>query len=435
MEKKEIWDYTKEDLLDLLNENVDAIAIVDSKLNKYRAITRKGIFVKLLDESGDYTDLIQKLWFHLENSREEITDDYKAFASYYGEFKGKYSRRIKIHLEENDNPHVIQMNVYPFGDAGKYVFAMDELDSDEYVEEYMTSRKVNTIQNTFLFSMIADLNADTIDSLSVTEVSEDTVQASLAYSQWRMMIVNMIRQEDQKLFLMFTDPEYLRENLAVGAQTSFDCMMKNLEGEFIWVKLIFSRADTGNDEDFRFVFMVQDINETTTQLMATLKKYEILAHKDQLTGLMNRAGLEPMITQAIDDYKNGGESVSLVMIDLDNFKSVNDTYGHAVGDNTLKAIGSLIQSSLDGKGAFAGRWGGEEFVASFVGLARDEVFNVAESFRQKVELEDFGQAGHLTCSIGLSSLRQEDTFVDIFNRVDQAMYASKRSGRNRVTEV
>ena len=133
MINKALEDYTAEDLLILLNENVDAIVMVDTTDKKYRAITRRNIFVDLLDETGDYDDLIQKLWFHLGNSQEEITEDYKAFIAYYGEFKGKYSRRLKVFLEGNAAPYVIQMNVYPIEGTDKYVFAMDVLDDEEVV--------------------------------------------------------------------------------------------------------------------------------------------------------------------------------------------------------------------------------------------------------------------------------------------------------------
>ena len=88
---------------------------------------------------------------------------------------------------------------------------MDELD-DEHEENF--SRKVESIQNTFLFSMYIDLAQNTISSLNITEVSDETVYAALSYSQWRMMIVNMIGADDQALFLERTDPDYLKKNLA-----------------------------------------------------------------------------------------------------------------------------------------------------------------------------------------------------------------------------
>ena len=435
MINKALGEYTADDLLAILNENVDAIVMVDTTLNKYRTIVRKGIFNKIIDETGEYYDLIQKLWFHLEESNEEIVSDYKAFVAYYGEFKGKYSRRLKIFLEGSKTPHIIQMNVYPIKDTDKYVFAMDELDDDEYVEEFMTTRKVKTIQSTYLFSMFVDLIRDTTSSISVTEISDDTVNASIKYSQWRLMTVNMIWPEDQKQFLKMTDPEYLKENLSPGRTATFDCMMKNLEGVFIWVKLIFSRAQTTNEDDFRFVFMVQDINDDTVELMSTLEKYENLALEDPLTGLLNHGGIKTEILNAIDLVKKDSESAFLMMIDLDDFKNINDTYGHSVGDNTLKRLAEILMESTNDKNAYVGRWGGEEFVIVYYCTGSDEAFNFAEGLRVKVEEAEFEKADHITCSVGISQLKGSDSFENAFDRVDKAMYASKEAGKNKVTQL
>ncbi|MBR4668264.1 MAG: GGDEF domain-containing protein [Butyrivibrio sp.] len=433
MISKALEDYTADDLLHLLDENVDAIVMVDPAINKYRAIARRGLFETLLDETGDYHDLIQKLWFHLSDSDGEITDDYKAFISYYGEFKGKYSRRLKIYHEGSDTPCVIQMNVYPMKKIGKYVFAMDVLDDEEYFEEFMTTRKMKTIQNTYLFSMFVDLLDDSTSSISVTEISEDTVKSNISYSQWRLMTVNMIWPDSQEQFLKFTDPDYLKENLSPGNTISFDCMMKNLEGTFIWVKLIFSRAQTINEEDFKFVFMVQDINDDVKERLATLKKYEGLVLRDSLTGLLNHGGIKTEIQNAIEDYKNGGDSVSLMMIDLDNFKSINDTYGHSVGDATLKTMSDVLKGFLSDRHSPIGRWGGEEFVAVLENMPDNETFAYAEELRKTVSNVDFGEAGHITCSIGISRLNDKDSFEDVFDRMDKAMYYSKEAGRNKVT--
>ena len=133
--------------------------------------------------------------------------------------------------------------------------------------------------------MYIDLIADTTSSINVAEISEDVVNYNLKYSEWRMMIVNMFLPEDQEQFLRRTDPEYLKKNFTPGRTSSYDCMMRNLEGKFIWVKLIFSRAQTFNDDDYRFVFLVQDNNESTMEVLSTLQKYEEKAIKDPLTNV------------------------------------------------------------------------------------------------------------------------------------------------------
>ena len=433
MINKSLEDYTENDLNYFLNDNVDAIVMVDKNTNKYRSLTRKGLFVDLLDETGDYADLIQKLWFHLSDSTEEITDDYKAFISYYGEFKGKYSRRIKVFPEGQTTPSVIQMNVYPIAEIDKYIFIMNILDDEEYVEEFMTTRKVKTIQNTYLFSMFVDLVSDTTSSINVTEISDDPIKTSLDYSQWRLMTVNMIYPDSQKQFLEFTDPEKLKKNLAPGNTISFDCLMKNLEGVYIWVKLIFSRATPISENDYRYVFMVQNIHEDVMERMATIKKYEKLAHMDPLTGLLNHGGIQSEIQDAIDSYNKENQPVALMMMDLDDFKNINDTYGHSVGDATLKSMADLLKKSVNKKQASIGRWGGEEFVIIMKDINPQDEFSFAETLRKTVADTVFGEAGRLTCSIGVSHLNNQDSVEDIFDRIDKAMYTSKKTGKNKVT--
>ena len=433
MKDKALADYTIEDVLALLRENVDAVFVADSDLNEYKSIVRKGMFEQFMDESGSYHDLIEKLWFHFGDTNERITEDYHVFVSSYGEFKGKYSRRLRIKLEGSDQLHMVQMSVYPLADPKQYLFIMDELGDNEYEEEYSTAKKVNTIQNTYLFSMYIDIVHDTTSSISISEISDDTVNASIKYSEWRMMIVNMIWPEDQEQFLRRTDPDYLKKNFTPGRTSSFDCMMRYLEGKYIWVKLIFSRAETSNEDDYRFVFMVQNIHENSVELLSTLKKYEKLALTDSLTGAFNHGGIETEIYNAINIRRKTEEPVSLMMLDIDFFKRVNDTYGHAVGDTTLKQFTAIIKEEMSKEKAAVGRWGGEEFVVVCYGKNGNALFEMAEELRTKVEKHEFPEIGQVTCSIGVTEMKAGEEFKELFERLDKAMYASKEAGRNMVS--
>ena len=433
MKGKALADYTIEDVSALLRENVDAVFVADSDLNEYKSIVRKGMFEQFMDESGSYHDLIEKLWFHFGDTNERITEDYHVFVSSYGEFKGKYSRRLRIKLEGSDQLHMVQMSVYPLANPKQYLFIMDELGDNEYEEEYSTAKKVNTIQNTYLFSMYIDIVHDTTSSISISEISDDTVNASIKYSEWRMMIVNMIWPEDQEQFLRRTDPDYLKKNFTPGRTSSFDCMMRNLEGKYIWVKLIFSRAETSNEDDYRFVFMVQNIHENSVELLSTLKKYEKLALTDSLTGAFNHGGIETEIYNAINIRRKTEEPVSLMMLDIDFFKRVNDTYGHAVGDTTLKQFTAIIKEEMSKEKAAVGRWGGEEFVVVCYGKNGNALFEMAEELRTKVEKHEFPEIGQVTCSIGVTEMKAGEEFKELFERLDKAMYASKEAGRNMVS--
>ena len=433
MANKDLYDYTVNDVTGLLTENVDAVVIVDPAIDTYKTIIRRGMFETFLKESGIYHDLILDLWFHFSDSGEKVTGDYQIFADSTGIFNTKYSRRLKLYLEDSQKPHLVQLTVYPVEDNTKYVFVLDEFVDNESLQETLTSKKIDTIQGSFLFSMYIDLVADTTSSINVSEISDDVVNYNLKYSDWRMMIVNMIWPEDQEQFLRRTDPEYLKKNFTPGRTSSYDCMMRNLEGNFIWVKLIFSRAQTYNDDDYRFVFMVQDINDKSMELMSTLQKYEEKAIKDPLTGVLNHGEIETQLNNAITRRQSSNDPVSVMMLDLDHFKQVNDNYGHAVGDVTLKHFAKLLMDASVEEKALVGRWGGEEFVIVCREKNAEEASAMAENLRQKVEAYQFPDIYHITCSIGVTELNADDEFKEAFNRLDKAMYASKHNGRNKVT--
>ncbi len=425
--------YTKETISDLIFDKIDSVLIVDAKNNSYHTIKKHGVFENFLETDGKYKDLVEKLWFHLNDNSQKIAEEYHVFIPMIGEFKGKYVDRIKISF--NNEVHLVQISIYPLEDnSGKYLFMLDELDNCEYLRDFLTDRKLDTIQSSFLFSMYVDLMKDTAYSINVTEISNDPMNYDLKYSTWRDMIINMIWPDDQKLFIERTDPEYLKKNLEPGRTTSFDCQMKNLEGVFIWVKLIFSRTATTNEDDFRFVFMVQNIHENSLKLFDTLKRYEELASKDPLTSIYNHGRIETEIINAIDTFNTKGTPISFMMLDIDYFKKVNDEFGHSVGDIVLKQFVKEVNEFIKPYNFTIGRWGGEEFVCVCYDMKLDEVSKLADELRQKIAGTDFKKVIKLTCSIGLTEVKPGDTAQVIFDRVDHAMYEAKTSGRNRTSK-
>lgn len=413
----------------IIYDQVDAILIVDAEKDSYHTIKKQGLFENFLEPDGTYKKLIEKLWFHFNDGSANIASDYHVFIPMIGQFKGKYVDRIKLKIDEVN--HLVQISIYPLDDTSeKYIFILDELDNSEYLKDFITDRKIDTIQSSFLFSMYVDLIKDISYSINVTEISSNPQNYDVKYSDWRHMIVNMIWPEDQNLFMERTDPEYLKKNLAPGRTTSFDCQMKNLKGVFIWVRLIFSRTETTNDDDFRFVFMVQDIHENSIKLFDTLKKYEDLASKDTLTLIYNHGRIETEIVNSIDYFNTKKKPVSYMMIDIDYFKKVNDKFGHSVGDIVLKQFVNEIKSFLSSYNIVLGRWGGEEFVAVCYDVDLEKSQKIAAELKQKIAGTDFEKAGKLTCSIGLTQLKSDDDSKIVFDRVDKAMYEAKQNGRD-----
>ncbi len=432
MSGKRPGQYTSEDVIHLFSELVDVIIVVDKTTDKYHTVIRRGMFEALFDEEGDYNDLISTLLIHLNTTSEKLTEGYQVFLPNFGTFTKKYSKRLKLVVDEGEKVHIVQMMVYPLVSEDAYMLIMDELDANESEQESQTYRKVETIEKTFLFSMYIDLVDDTTGSLNISEISEDEVQAELKYTDWRNMIVNVIGKDDQALFMERSDPEYLRKMFTPGRTSSFDCLMQNLEGVYIWVKLIFSRIETGNPDDYKYVFMVQNIHEEATAMFTSLKKLSDMALTDSLTGLYNRGKIETSVRNAVKERRDRKEPVSMMIIDIDYFKSVNDEHGHAVGDKTLKRFAHIINDCFKNEKVDIGRWGGEEFIVVYYDRPIDKAVDKAEQLRLAVADASMPSDQRLTCSIGVSEVRENDRFEDVFERMDKALYAAKSAGRNRV---
>ncbi|MBY0009190.1 sensor domain-containing diguanylate cyclase [Paenibacillus typhae] len=152
---------------------------------------------------------------------------------------------------------------------------------------------------------------------------------------------------------------------------------------------------------------------------------------DKLTGLRNRRYLEEKLSGQLELFRETGEPFSLLMIDIDYFKRINDTFGHQTGDYVLEKLGSLLSFHSREKDT-AARYGGEEFVLILPDMAADESRLVAENLRQEAELAVW-ETGRLTVSIGIATCTAGDSEKTLLHKADTALYASKEGGRNRVT--
>lgn len=171
------------------------------------------------------------------------------------------------------------------------------------------------------------------------------------------------------------------------------------------------------------------------ELQKAHQRLTFMAERDALTGLYNRAKIEELIDAALDAAGNGHGEVTLVMLDIDHFKRVNDTYGHDTGDNVLREIACLLKAAtVQVPGAKAGRWGGEEFFILFPGISLRQGFDLAENLRIAVEQFNFTGAGHVTISQGVIAVRSALDRQRVYTRVDNALYQAKQSGRNRVVQ-
>lgn len=158
-----------------------------------------------------------------------------------------------------------------------------------------------------------------------------------------------------------------------------------------------------------------------------------LSSTDVLTKIYNRRKLEEMMIEFIRETEVRECFFSVILVDIDHFKSINDSYGHAQGDEVLQKLARLIRENLR-KNDVIGRWGGEEFLIICPETCLQEAYHVAEKIRITIENHSFIRSKKITGSFGVASYESGDSVHSIVNKADQAMYYAKEMGRNVVKQ-
>ncbi|OOY85378.1 hypothetical protein BOW14_10485 [Solemya velum gill symbiont] len=190
---------------------------------------------------------------------------------------------------------------------------------------------------------------------------------------------------------------------------------------------------TGNDE---LATLANAFNLLMSELNQRQKQLQEQARTDPLTGINNRRQFYRLGEPEVDRSHRYGRPLSLLILDADHFKQVNDTYGHGVGDHILIALATGLEQSLRSSDIPA-RFGGEEFVVLMPETPSDTANEIAERLRamvaERIVVTSTGERVSVTISIGVSSLQPEDTDLDqMIKRADRALYRAKEAGRNRV---
>ncbi|MGJ8679994.1 GGDEF domain-containing protein [Paraglaciecola sp.] len=175
------------------------------------------------------------------------------------------------------------------------------------------------------------------------------------------------------------------------------------------------------------LFGVIRLKQTKNETAKYAKKMEKAANIDGLLGIGNRR----MLQSELEHLESDSEPFSLLLIDLDNFKHINDTYGHLVGDDVLRAVTSCLEKNLRPQDTI-GRWGGEEFLLIAQGAKIEQASQLAERIRKAVAATNILTVGHITISIGVAQFKLNMPISQTFSEADKALYQAKETGRNKV---
>ncbi len=199
------------------------------------------------------------------------------------------------------------------------------------------------------------------------------------------------------------------------------------------VKSTREMQDTNKALEERLTLSKSEINN----LQQSLEAIRAESLTDPLTGLGNRKYFDRSIDMAVQTALANGEPLSLLMFDIDHFKSFNDSYGHLTGDQVLRLVGLSLKQTIKGQDITA-RYGGEEFAVVLPNTALRQALTVADHIRRAVMSKELKKKstgeilGRVTISVGVSMLKPDDDTDSLIERADACLYAAKRNGRNRV---
>jgi len=250
-------------------------------------------------------------------------------------------------------------------------------------------------------------------------------------------LISIFNTEARQL-VQFDGIDYLHESettiaLRIGEKTTHRCIYSLKIEENTLGDIVFYRRKRFQERELNKIEVL--LSSLIYPLRNALQYKEAVEHSftDPLTGAQNRASMDQSLTREVELAKRQGSPLSIILIDADHFKSVNDIHGHSHGDEVLKAITQVAKDTIRQSDVIY-RFGGEEFLVLLGQTETDGATLLADRIRENIEELNYinGIKSDVTASLGVTTLNTFDDCKSLFNRADKALYQAKESGRNKV---
>ncbi|MDD4095766.1 MAG: diguanylate cyclase [Oscillospiraceae bacterium] len=310
---------------------------------------------------------------------------------------------------------------YDFECSGTYyrakLFRIDVSDIGVLYDEISREKKLMLDIDAFL--------SVNIDLLCVLTPEARFVKVNYEFE--RMLGYKKSELESESLF-SFLHPGDISSTHSMINQLSGDVDIPFFSNRFRGKDSVYRKLQWRAELHHDMIFAAaRDITETT----ALTEKLQDSASRDSMTGLFSRLAFDIQAADVIRKFKRRFFPVSLMIINLDRFKKVNDKWGHPVGDQVLKHVADILKDNLR-QTDFPARYSGEEFVVILLDTPENGALFAAEKVRRKLELNPHKIAGKITVSIGVAALERDEAFEEWFMRADTALYLAKNMGRNQI---
>lgn len=241
-------------------------------------------------------------------------------------------------------------------------------------------------------------------------------------------------EEETKKINLLTFPPLVEQGLSGKLE---ECLKNNEVGTYEleytskWGKRVWIRVHIKPEEEDGKVSGALIIVDDITEKKEMEKELYLLSITDALTGAYNRRYLLSKLEEEIERAKRYGEEFSIILLDIDNFKKINDCYGHIMGDEALRRVAKVVRERIRKLDVF-GRWGGEEFVIVLPGTPVEKAAILAEDLRRNIADIVLPCNERITASFGVTEYEKGDTIDSLIKRADDLMYKSKNEGKNKV---
>ncbi len=263
----------------------------------------------------------------------------------------------------------------------------------------------------------------------ITGYQREKVQGSFCYN-------NILMHVDYKGTQLCKGGCPLAFTIADGKMREADVFLHHADGHRVPVSV---RVTPIHDTEGKVVGAVEVFSNNASKMAALERITELQrqAFIDPLTQIGNRRFTEMKLQNCLDELKNHDLPFGILMLDIDHFKRVNDTYGHSTGDLVLSMVANTLRDNLRSFD-FAGRWGGEEFIVILSNVENDSLTEMAEKLRMLIASSQTRNLDHsitvqVTTSIGATLATHEDDMLSLIDRADRYLYQSKFNGRNQVS--
>ena len=272
-------------LLEKLFGCMSAVYLIDQVNKRYELVKADDFMNRILGEQGDLKDAYNRLFLSIREGQ-RTSGAYDAFRDQKIFDKENYAGNVRLISDGEEQTYdyrILKLD----DETGCIVFFCCE---NGYEDARMEKLKMDTIQENYLFSMVGDLKNDTLRNSVTTELSVDKQDyLELKYSDWRYMISNMFLPDDKALFLQISDPKYIMEHLKKEKSFRFEVQMQNMQGQYVWVRLMFRRMHGFSEENPVFIYTVQDIDEEMKRLLQQENIIAAVEEQNQKLSDINQA--------------------------------------------------------------------------------------------------------------------------------------------------